>query len=120
MPLASYRQAGQSIPYGSSRVRSRAALACITSATDRGAGWGAGGFMLLPRTGNSTNKCGVLNSVTYPVLDKGTYVQHSWELLSPVSTRLRVGQVACLYVRMAEDERAWRVTFAWCRLPNVQ
>eukprot|EP00198_Chlamydomonas_reinhardtii_P009222 XP_001698559.1 predicted protein [Chlamydomonas reinhardtii] len=35
-----------------------------------GAGWGAGGFMLLPRTGNSTNKCGVLNSVTYPVLDK--------------------------------------------------
>ncbi|KAG2433259.1 hypothetical protein HXX76_008327 [Chlamydomonas incerta] len=35
-----------------------------------GTGWGAGGFMLLPRAGNNTNKCGVLNSVTYPVLDK--------------------------------------------------
>ncbi|KAG2449453.1 hypothetical protein HYH02_005600 [Chlamydomonas schloesseri] len=35
-----------------------------------GTAWGDGGFMLLPRGGNNTNKCGVLNSITYPVLDK--------------------------------------------------
>ncbi|KAG2433710.1 hypothetical protein HXX76_008078 [Chlamydomonas incerta] len=36
-----------------------------------GTGWGDGGYMQLPRArgGNDTNKCGVLNGVSYPVID---------------------------------------------------